>query len=185
MWSSSAPCWQKTDVIHRDYSEVFWVKRYWKEVTTSPLGQEHLLSAFHLLHSYHIPHAQPPRTPRCHGETGCIHKQTRNWTTGQILDFKMHFSQARQGRGGLVSRREAVQQGQSSWKATRPFPKYRCLLRQREASCFQTSPLAQHNWDPTPGTIRCWIALDLLCIRFYPGMLQIRVRGGAESRREA
>lgn len=78
----------------------------------------------------------------------------------------MHFSQARQGRGGLVSRREAVQQGQSSWKATRPFPKYRCLLRQREASYFQTSPLAQHNWDPRPGTIRCRIAPDLLCIRF-------------------
>lgn len=138
----------------------------WKEVPTSPLGRASFVS---ISPASHIPHtfcnAQPPRTPRCHGETGCIHKQTRNWTTGQILDFKMHFSQARQGRGGLVSRREAVQQGQSSWKATRLFPKYRCLLRQREASYFQTSPLAQHNWDPRPGTIRCRIAPDLLCIR--------------------
>lgn len=85
----------------------------------------------------------------------------------------------------MVSRREAVQQGQSSWKATRPFPKYRYLLRQREASYFQTSPLAQHSWDPRPGTIRCRIAPDLLCTRFLSQDAPNKVRGGAESRRKA
>lgn len=47
------------------------------------------------------------------------------------------------------------------------FPKLRCLLKQNEASCFQTNPLVQHNWDPRSDTVRCRIAPDLLCTRFF------------------
>ena len=79
-----------------------------------------------------------------------------------MLDFKMHVSQARQGRRETYSRDRAA-------GATRHFPKYRCLRRQRDAY-FHTSPLVQHNWDPRPDTIRYRIAPDLLCTRFYPRM---------------
>lgn len=139
----------------------------WKEVPTSPLSQEHLLSAFHRLHTYHIPfimhsHQGPPDVM---GKPVVFTSKVETGPQGRYLTLKCTSAKPGKAGGGLVSRREAVQQRQSSWKATRPFPKYRCLLRQKEASYFQTSPLAQHNWDPRPGTIRCRIAPDLLCIR--------------------
>lgn len=75
----------------------------WKEVTTSPLGQEHLLSAFHRLHTYHIPfvmhsHQGPPDVM---GKPVVFTSKLETGPQGRYLTLKCTSAKPGKAGGGI------------------------------------------------------------------------------------